>query len=482
MKREFSINVLILLVANVLVKPLYIFGVDRTVQNVVGPEEYGLFFALFNFTYLFYIINDLGLQVFTNRFISQHRNLVGRYLPNILGIKLFAAVIYGICIVIFGWMIGYFPTYWKLLLMVGLNQILVALLFYLRANLSGLGYYREDSIISVLDRLILILLMGYLLLSPKFTGQFQITWFVLGHTFSLVLTILFILVFLLPKVKLIGIQFNFKSWRSIIKASAPYALVIVLMTFYSRLDAVMIQRLLPDGNYESGVYASAFRLLDAFNMLGFLVAGLVVPMFARMEKEGEDLGPFFRQALLLLISISGSITLGALFFRFEIMDLLYHEATPYYGSLLTFLLPTFIVTSAGYIINSYLTATGAIKQLNRYLLIGVIANFLLNWLLIPEYKAQGATIATFLTQLLMALMMLFFAQKRLGLGANWVALTRVAVFVLGSLLIGWICSEFLGWIWEIKLVFSILGATILAFITKVIDPELITSLLDSRKS
>jgi len=82
----------------------------------------------------------------------------------------------------------------------------------------------------------------------------------------------------------------------------------------------------------------------------------------------------------------------------------------------------------------------------------------------------------------MALMMLFFAQKRLGLGANWSAIARVGIFVLGSLGVGWACSEWLPVIWEIKLIVSILGATILAFITGVIDPELINSLLESRKS
>jgi len=42
MKREFSTNLILLVAINLVVKPLYIFGIDRTVQNEVGTEVYGL--------------------------------------------------------------------------------------------------------------------------------------------------------------------------------------------------------------------------------------------------------------------------------------------------------------------------------------------------------------------------------------------------------------------------------------------------------
>ena len=79
MNREFFINVLFLIFVNLLIKPFYIFGIDRTVQNTVAPGDYGIYFALFNFTFLFQIINDFGIQNFNNRNIAQYNQLLDKY-------------------------------------------------------------------------------------------------------------------------------------------------------------------------------------------------------------------------------------------------------------------------------------------------------------------------------------------------------------------------------------------------------------------
>jgi hypothetical protein len=42
-----------LLFLNGLVKPLWIFGVDRQMQNLVGFEAYGTYFSLFNLRMFF---------------------------------------------------------------------------------------------------------------------------------------------------------------------------------------------------------------------------------------------------------------------------------------------------------------------------------------------------------------------------------------------------------------------------------------------
>ena len=98
MRREFIINFLVVIGANLLIKPIYIFGIDRTVQNVVGPDEYGIYFALFNFTLLFQIIADLGLQNYNNRSVSQSPDLIHSYLPSILLVKTILAIIFLGCL------------------------------------------------------------------------------------------------------------------------------------------------------------------------------------------------------------------------------------------------------------------------------------------------------------------------------------------------------------------------------------------------
>ena len=86
-KKLFS-SILLFLLLNILIKPFWILGIDVGVQNAVGAEEFGLYFAIFNFTYIFNILLDLGITNFNNKNIAQHSQLISKHLSGILGIKL----------------------------------------------------------------------------------------------------------------------------------------------------------------------------------------------------------------------------------------------------------------------------------------------------------------------------------------------------------------------------------------------------------
>jgi len=86
MQRKFLRNLALVLVLNLLIKPFWIFGIDRTVQNTVGAEEYGFYFAVFNFSFLFYILLDFGITTFNNKNIAQNNHLLGKHFSNIIAL------------------------------------------------------------------------------------------------------------------------------------------------------------------------------------------------------------------------------------------------------------------------------------------------------------------------------------------------------------------------------------------------------------
>ena len=79
MRKKFIINLAFLLLLNLLIKPFWIFGVERSVQNIVGSAEFGFYFSLFNFSLLLNIILDLGITNFNNRNISQNPQLLRKH-------------------------------------------------------------------------------------------------------------------------------------------------------------------------------------------------------------------------------------------------------------------------------------------------------------------------------------------------------------------------------------------------------------------
>ena len=67
MQRVFFSNLILMVLLNLLVKPIALFGIDATVQNRVGPESYGLYFSLLNLSVIFNTLLDLGINNFTTK-------------------------------------------------------------------------------------------------------------------------------------------------------------------------------------------------------------------------------------------------------------------------------------------------------------------------------------------------------------------------------------------------------------------------------
>src|SRR5688572_17185314 len=107
MQKKFITNLAFLLFLNLLIKPFWLLGIDRAVQNVTGAESYGSYYALFNFSFLFNILLDIGITNFNNRNISQNRHLLDKHLSGILMLRLGLALVYILVNFIASLIIGY---------------------------------------------------------------------------------------------------------------------------------------------------------------------------------------------------------------------------------------------------------------------------------------------------------------------------------------------------------------------------------------
>ncbi len=435
MNREFLINIVLLVSINLLIKPFYIFGIDRTVQNTVSDGEYGLYFSLFGFTFLFQIINDFGLQQFNNRNIAQHPFLLQKYFPRLLIIKILLNLIYLFVIFISAWIVGYEIEIFPLILYIGINQILISLVLFLRSNITGLGLYRTDSLLSGLEKTFLILICAVLLWGDLFEQPFRIEWFIWAQTVSWSLTAL--VAFWVIRRSSGALHFSglgnlrkhFKPLfiLAILKKSYPFALVILLMTIYTRIDSVMIERMLPDGKQEADVYAAAYRLLDAVNVVGVLFAGLLLPMFANLLKKKESVQSLVELSIKMIWAGAIPLAIATFFFKEEIMFWLYVKATPYYGQVLGYLILTFIAVCGIYIYSTLLTANASLKKMNWLFVISIILNVLLNYFLIKNFKASGAAVATLVTQFFVLFCKMILCKTEINIHYKW----RMVLQVLG---------------------------------------------------
>lgn len=396
-----------------IVKPFWIFGIDRGVQNAVGSSEYGFYFSLFSFSILFNIILDFGITNFNNREISQNRDKLVKYLSNIVVFKFFLTIVYALVAFIIAYAFGYDSRQIYILSILIFNQILSSFILYFRSNISGLHFFKIDSILSVLDRFILILIVGLLLWGNIIDKPFKIEWFVYSQTISYTVTLLISFLFVLSKSGFFRLQYDVKFILKLLRKTYPYALLTLLMAVYFRIDIVFIERLLPDGEYEAGIYAQAFRLLDAFAMYAVMFSQLLLPMFSSMLKKDKPVGNLVQFSFLLMIVPIISMVIPVIFYRTEIMDLLYHQTTPESPQILAIMMLSLVAIANSYIFGTLLTANGNLKQLNIVAGFSMVLNIGLNLILIPKYKATGAALASLITQTISISIQFLLVRKKL---------------------------------------------------------------------
>jgi O-antigen/teichoic acid export membrane protein len=374
------------------------------------------------------------------------------------------------------WLFGY-GIYFHLLIAIAINQLFVSLIFYLRSNIAGLAMYRVDSFLSALDKLLMIIICSVLLWVSPFSENFKIEYFIYAQTVSLTLTALLAFGIINNRLKKLSFRFNLTFIKVIFKESYPYALVVFLMTAYTRIDAVMIERMLPDGDFEAGIYASAYRLLDASNMFAFLFAGLLLPMFSKIIKDGTGVGSLLRFSFQMIWA--GSITLvAATFFNSEdIMILLYKDATFYWGSVLRYLMISFIALSGIQVYGTLLTANGSLMKMNVIFVIGVMINVILNYIFIQNYKAEGAAIATVITQFFVLIAQIRLVNQTFSLKANYSSIFKFVAFIVTVIGISWMITFFSSFDWKYNFITIILAGLMLALTFKLIDVKMIRNLL-----
>jgi O-antigen/teichoic acid export membrane protein len=430
MQRTFLTNLFLLLVLNLLVKPFYILGIDAGVQDAVGSEAYGGYAALLSLSFLLNILLDLGITNYNTRNIAQHTQLMGKYLSGIAGVRVALMVLYALITVGAALLLGYRGEQLGMLGWLVLNQGLAASILYLRSNIAGAQRYRQDSLLSVLDRALLIAGLGWLLWGRTSGEPFRIEWFVWAQSVAYGITLLVAVGLVLRLSSKVRPRWKPTFGWMVLRQSLPYALLILLMTFYYRTDTLMLERMLPNGALEAGIYAQGFRFFEAFNMLGFLVAGLLLPMFSRMLKQGEAVSPLVMLAFRLVMVGALMVAVFASMHAEEIMQLRYSEHTDQSAPAFAILMWCFVAVCTTYIFGTLLTAGGNLRVLNIMAGLGALVNIGLNLVLIPLWQAEGAAWASLLAQVATALVQVFLAKRTFKLEFPASLVFRVVAFAL----------------------------------------------------
>lgn len=413
MQKKFIGNLFLLLFLNFLVKPIWILGIDRSVQNRVGLEEYGLYFALFNFSILFNILLDLGVTHYNNQAVARNKTDVVRNFSYLGSLKILLGLLYVAVTLVTGYVSGYDSLAFKLLAVLAFNQFLASMVLFLRSNLSGLQFYKTDSLLSVADKALMILICGILMYTSIGPSDFNVVHFAIAQTASYALVVFIAFFVVLRKVRVFSWRFEYDTFKKGLIKSIPYASLILLMALYTRIDGIMVDRMV--GSYQSGIYAAAFRLLDMVNQLSYLVGVLLLPMFSNMLGKNQNISALTKLSFSLVFATILAVSLSGYINSDFIMDFLYHKKDPALSEVFKWLMLSSIGFGTTFVFGTLLTAANHLKTLNWIALSGFLLNVILNYILIPEHGAEGAAWSTFVTQMITTLFQAYFSFRYIKL-------------------------------------------------------------------
>lgn len=411
MQRKFILNLILIIFINLLIKPLYIFGVELHVQNLLGSNSYGLYYSLFNLSFILSIIVDPGITNYNNRHIAQNEHLLSTSFSKIIITKIILSAVYALCIALYALSIGYDSFEWQLCGLLVLGQIFNSFTLYNRSNLAGLHLFKTDTFISILDKLLMIALCIPILYFSVFINYFDIRMFVLLQTLSFGGSAAISFYFVKKHTSFFEFNINWKDLIEVLKNSYPYAILASLMLIYSKADTVLIKELYPNGNEQVGIYAAAYRLIDALNMIAVLFSGLLYPIFARMIKEKSNVSSLVKTAFSILVLPSIVFAIFSMMNANSILEFLSTNHPLESAGIYKIIIFTFIFICVGYVFGTLLTANGNIRLLNKIAFIAVIINIVLNVIFIPKYGALASAYISILTFGFASLSQMFFSFK-----------------------------------------------------------------------
>lgn len=296
-----------------------LFGIVRLnyLATYLGVGNFGILnFALF-FCSLFLVLFDLGLSQIIIRDIARNNkkslSTIGRALILKTIIVFIASLIVG--------GIGYFSTFdritnWAILLTTGafaLNGLSMVLLSAFQAH----RMMKLVSVFTVITELINSIII--ILLIQKY--PYVVTALLVTISISL-LNFIFLLWMYWRKIGLPEFKIDKSYWKNLLKESSPIAISSVGISIYTFIGVTILKY--SHGDYEVGIYSSAFKILSILTLIPASFNQVVYPIFSDFFVSAKNkLAKALSDSTRVLAHISFPFAAGGVLLAPKIFNIIY---------------------------------------------------------------------------------------------------------------------------------------------------------------
>lgn len=185
------------------------------------------------------------------------------------------------------------------------------------------------------------------------------------------------------------------------KGTLIFFLPSIASSIYLLLDKPLLKWITND-NAEIGYYQQAQKFIDVLKSIVFSSINSVVGvrMSALYAKnEGDEIKRKFAISMNYILFMGFGCAFGISAVAGRLVDIFYGPGYEGVVPLIYLFSPIVIIIGVSNCIEmQYFTPCGRRAESIRYLVVGAVTNLLLNMLLIPFFKAEGATVATLVAE------------------------------------------------------------------------------------
>lgn len=375
------------------------------ISRQLGDVGLGKYSFAFSFAAIFLLLADFGLPTLITKEVAKNRKSAEEHLTKTFTLK-FILNFLTLLITVMAIAVSKKETETVLLVLIAG----IAMFFYnfagiFRSILQAYEIMKYEVIAKIVERVIATFIGIYLLLNGY--GIFSLFLTLLLSNF---VYYIFLHYFASKKIIGISISFDLQSWRRTIKDSFPFWLTLIFVSFYVRIDTVMLGFM---KDYAStGWYNAAYRIIDVFVRILFLPIIAVFPALSKFHKTSIDKTKLlYEKSFYYMLVLSMPIVTGLFILSRKIILTVY--GSQFVNSIIALQILAFALffTSLNYLMGYLLNSIDKQKLFTITTGTATILNILLNFILIPIYGYIGAGITTVISELVNFSMLFYFTRK-----------------------------------------------------------------------
>jgi O-antigen/teichoic acid export membrane protein len=359
--------------------------------RILGTEGWGLFSYVLSLGSLLMIFSDIGLSGLITREIAQKKEGYKTFIATALFIKSCLLLISTALIVWIAPSISHIPLANHLFPLIALTLCIDAVRDFILSINTAFEKMERDMITKSTMHLILVA-VGIGLLNVYPIPESVGVAYVIGSTVGCVIA------YFTVRRDLRGLfnRIDTSSIGMVLATTWPFALITLISTIMANTDIYLLS--IWRNASDIGLYASAQRIQQFIFIIPVMIATAVFPLLSRLANtDTARFTAIFERIATLIMTLALPIAIGGVLLAQQLVALIFGNAFSGAVPILQLLLITLIASFPLILFSNSIFAYNKQRNIATAYFSGVIANIILNIVLIPRFGAVGSAVATLIS-------------------------------------------------------------------------------------